>query len=384
VFFGDFGPASLTFARRCHAAGIEVWLLAPQPAGKPVPRVPARFAGAATIDTRLTGTPAGIEAIAGFLHDKNADALTAISERHCLWLAQNRTALGLNRNLLLPSAACLELLSSKEAQIRLAQEAGFDVLPTWFLRSRADVATIAADAWPVCVRPEAAMATDPPFKVLQAASSSQLLDQLCNERVLRGTVIVQPFRVLPNAVVHCTTSLEGSLGSVDAFLVDRKFEGLALRLRRMRVPDGMPERIQRFAAAAGLTGVFHFDFLYDPSTETPWFLEVNARFGGTTDKVLPMGVDEVSNCLHAYGVIPSIPSDTQHGRSRAVVNKRAILKHLLTVMRAEPQPWDFPGESRLRAALRSVSDLVFAKDSVFTWSDLGGSLLFHMQKSSQT
>jgi biotin carboxylase len=383
VFFGDFGPASLTFARRCHLAGIEVQLLVPQASGMPAPEVPRAFASATAFDTRLTGTAAGVDAIAAFVRDTGSTAVTAISERHCLWLARNRSRFGSNCTFLLPSADCLQLLGSKEEQIRIARQAGFHVLRTWFVQSADEIGSVPSNAYPVCVRPEAAMATDPPFKVLQADSPGEMLEQLCRQRVLRGRVIVQPFRVLPNAVIHCATRMDGKLLSVDAFLVDRKFEGLALRLRRMCVPDGMTERISRFAAAAGLTGIYHFDFLYDPAAGIPWFLEVNARFGGTTDKVLPLGVDEVANCLHAYGLIPQPVAKRQGRTPRAVVNKRAVLKHLTAVVHSHSQPWDYPQEPRLKAALRSVSDLLFAKDSVFTWSDLSGSLRFHLQKSSQ-
>jgi hypothetical protein len=378
VFLGEFGPPSLTFARSCYAMGVEVYLLTPQAAAKAGKPPSSCLAGADSLDAELVGSPRGIEAILDYTRQVGADAITAISDTHCLWLAKNRARFDGTCKLLLPPAESLERMSSKIEQAGLAREAGFEVLPTYVIRSSADAAAIDPGSYPLCLRPASAHAVEPFFKVMQARSAEELLHYVRDVWTIRDAVVAQPFRVLPNMVVHCTSREGGELVAGTAFLVDRKFEGLALRVRPMLMPQGLEEKLALFSRNAGLSGTYHFDFLYSPTDRASYFLEVNARFGGTTDKVLWLGLDEPANCLLAYGLQGSRPT-RMFGGYKAVANKRAILKHLLTALRRPPEPWDFPQESRWRSALRSLSDLFLIKDSIYDWQDLKGTIAFHLQ-----
>lgn len=379
IFLGEFGPASLTFARSCHAMGVSVYLLTPQTTARPAKIPSPCFAGAETMDAGLVGKSDGIQAVLDYARRVSADAIATISDAHCLWLARNKPRFEGVCRLLLPSAETLARLSSKLDQIALAREAGLHVLPTYVIRGAADVDAIEPGAYPLCLRPASADSVTPLFKVMMARSREELLPYVRDLWSIRSEVIAQPFRMLPNMVVHCASREDGELLHSAAFLVDRKFEGLALRIRPMPMPAHFEEKLSRFSRTAGLAGCYHFDFLYSPEERLPYFLEVNARFGGTTDKVLWLGIDEPANCLAAYGLEAPRPARKYPSRYAAVANKRSTLKHLLTVLRRAPEPWDYPQESRVRSALHSLGDLLLVKDSVFDWRDLRGSLAFHLQ-----
>src|SRR5689334_5717191 len=79
VFFGSFGPPSLTFARSCHATGIAVYLLTPGQPDNPAKVQSSCFAGAAMMGVEMVGKPRGIEAILDYARSVGAEALAAIS-----------------------------------------------------------------------------------------------------------------------------------------------------------------------------------------------------------------------------------------------------------------------------------------------------------------
>jgi hypothetical protein len=352
--------------------GISVHLLIPPSAGRAPRFTPSCFAHIEKLQKN------DIDTAVGYAQDVRAAAIAAIAEADCLWLAKNRITFEGICKVLVPPAECLERLASKERQVELASASGLAVLPTYIIRGDADVAVIAVGDYPVCVRPLSAGAVTPPFKVL-AASSRHELSSLVRRLSIRDGLIAQPLRALPNVIVHCTSDEGGELKSAAAFLADRKFEGLALRIRRMPLPPSLRDRVALFSRMASLAGCYHFDFLYSAETGEFYFLEVNPRFGGTTDKVIWLGVNEPANCLAAYGIATPRPARMFACSRETVVNKRATAKHLLTALRSQPEPWDYPQESRVRAVYHSLADLVAARDSICDWHDIRGTLAFHLQ-----
>ncbi|MDX1981374.1 MAG: hypothetical protein SFV51_13985, partial [Bryobacteraceae bacterium] len=204
VFVGRSGPPSLTFLRTCAAMGVRAWLYTP---------------GALDIG-RIMEYARGV----------GAKALTAIEDHHCLWLAANRTAIEGVCKLMLPGIDCLELIRSKTNQIALAREAGMEILPTYEVRGAGDIGAIPLEAYPVCVRPAVAGGGARIRLIRTPAEFGGVPPP--------GVLIAQPLRVLPNLIIHGASREDGEVISLAAFLVDRKFEGVTLRMRPMAMPAG--------------------------------------------------------------------------------------------------------------------------------------------------
>ena len=239
VFFGGFGPPSLIFARSAYAMGIAVYLLTPNVQSSR-PKVPSScFAGVEAFDASLVGNSRGIDAVVDYVRRIGAQALATISDAHCLWFARNRARFQDVCKLLVPPIECLELVESKTRQIHLAREVGLKVLPTYEIRRLDDVEAIESDHYPICLRPAVPDAIVPPFKLRLARSRDELRHLLQDIKSFDDCILAQPFHPVPNMVVHCTSREGGELMTVDTFLVDRKFEGLALRIRRMNAPESL-------------------------------------------------------------------------------------------------------------------------------------------------
>ena len=359
--------------------GISTFLLTPDSEKKPSALQQACFSGFRTMDANATGTAAGIEAVLAYVTEVGADALTTLSHTHRLWFATNADRFRGICKLMIPSVRCLELAESKTTQIQLAREAGFNTLPTYVIREANDIIDIDSRHYPLCLRPAIPEAAIPAFKARVVQTPQELTEFVSETQISQDGLLAQPFRVLPNVVLHCTSDENGELLNSRAFLVDRKFEGLSLRMYPMPLPQDMVSKVAAFSKALGASGPYHFDFLHSPETGEWYYLEVNVRFGGTTDKVIWFGVNEAENCLLAYGLTAPHSPRNFSTRRKTVVNKRAILKHILTMMRRTPDPLDYPVESRSKAAIRSVGDLFFAKDSIADFRDIKGTIAFYLQ-----
>ena len=167
---------------------------------------------------------------------------------------------------------------------------------------------------------------------------------------------------------------------LQAFLVERKFEGVTLSLSKTLFPPNLDESCIKFLNLAGVTGPFHFDLLFSPEESRAYYLEINGRMGGITDKAKMFGFDQPAMIIEAYGLQKTLASPRKTSSSHRVVTKKAVVKHLLTAIRGGLTELDYPPVSRFRHIGLSLRDLIFAKDSVFDTSDLRGSFWFLFQR----
>ncbi len=376
VCLGEFSPAFLALARSCRARGVEVYLLE---VGRPQGGRSRCMAGCRNLDDNWLYREEGIRAIREYLVETEAQALIALSDKHNLWLSEECRAFDGIARLLAPSYETLDLLRSKQTQADLARRVGLDVLPTHILQTPEDAAHVPAEHFPLCLRPSHEDAVRPDFKVAIAYSPGGLAHLLSVCRVA-DAVLGQPFLPLPTLVVHGISSAEGEPLQMAAFLADRKFQGITLRLRKAELPAETGERLREFSRFAGLTGAYHFELLHDARTAKSYFLEVNPRLGGTTDKVVWLDFDEPSLLLAAYGYDVAPPRRHFHFQRTSVTNKRSLAKHMISALGGNLQPFDYPQQNRWRQFRDSAIDLFATRDSVFCFHDLPGAFSMHLRR----
>jgi hypothetical protein len=369
ALFGEFGPPVLTAARSFHDAGIEVVVLGIGD-GKPSQWSNA-VSRAELMRSDDMGTPAGISAISDFIQATNAQALLAFWEPHMRWLAANRDSLPEECKLLMSSKDTLLDIQSKQDQLPVARRSGFSILPTWELFQKSDVCRIDPAAYPVCLRPSLPQEVAPQFKIELLQSPSKLKAFLEGRTWGPGPLLVQPFLPLPTVVVHGVRSESGQLLALESFIATMRFEAISLELRPFPMNGRLAECCRSFANEVGITGPFHFDLLYARETNTFHYLEINPRLGGTTDKIFRLGFDEPLWTLAAYGF--DVQARQYCGqRGRSVINRRAMLKHILWIMQGRLSLLDYPLVGPLRHLLMSLLRLLWAKDSIASARDLQG------------
>jgi hypothetical protein len=373
ALFGEFGPPLLSAARSFRDAGLKVVVLG---LGNDTPLEWSNaISFGAAMPHEQVGTPAGLTCLSQFLEHTKADALLPFWDPEMVWLAEHQDLLPAGCKLLCSSKPALLRSQSKDDQLEMARRSGFEVLPTWKLHSQEDIAGVDLGAFPVCLRPSAAPEIEPPFKVEVLQSLSELQSFLAGRTWGPQPLLVQPFLSLPTIVVHGVRSEAGELLALESFIPSMRFEGISLELLPMPTSSQLALSCSKFADAADLTGPFHFDLLYSAEDSTYYYLEVNARLGGTTDKVLRLGFDEPLLSLAAYGFdVPVKPYRPRGGRP--IVNRRQLIKNIRALMRGHYSPLDFPATARFPRLLMLLRSLLWDRDSIASTRDLRGTLYF--------
>ena len=316
----------------------------------------------------------GLETIVRFLADFNASGLTCIDENISRWLNDQRSRLPAGTSLWLPPSDMLSRVLDKAAQIEAARRVGLDVLPTYLFSGGDFTEDIPADHFPLCLRPSAPDAVNPFFKVENADSVAGLRKFLSGFE-FQGSVIGQPFKNLPNLVVHGTRLADGTTVGMEGFLVERKFQGVTLTLKPFPLSEDFKSRCSAFTEAMDLVGHYHFEFLYDAVSGENHFLEINHRFGGTTAKVLVCGYQEPLYALQAQGFDIPVNAVTNNV---IVSSIKALGKSAFYALTDRLTPLDYPEESKAKRLWSTVKCLVSCRDEVFAWDDLSGTAAFYL------
>jgi hypothetical protein len=271
------------------------------------------------------------------------------------------------------------MVLSKHDQLRIAERCGFNLLPTWELSSPEDIGRIDPSAYPVCLRPSAPDEVRPTFKAEVMQSAEGLRGFVALKTWGPGPLLVQPFLPLPTAVIHGVRSESGEMIALEAFIASTKFEGVTLELRPLAMDPKLELCCRKFADETGITGPFHFELLYSAEAGTFYYLEVNVRLGGTTDKVFRLGFDEPLLALAAYGFDVHVqPYRAREGR--CAVNRRALLKHLNSVARGRLSPLDYPVAGPLQHVGLSLRSFFMASDSIVSSKDWQGTSFFYLNR----
>lgn len=377
VLFGAWGPESLIFARSLGRRGIGTFLI--HATDDPLEAwALSSLRGWTTMPVHLEQTPEGIARVRAYVREVDAAALVATGDSELIWLAKNRDQFEPDCPVLAQPADSLSALLSKRHQAELARQAGLTVLPTHLVTRAEDADVIPESDYPLALRPDRAGDVEPAFKVRFVASRDELRQALRGCTRIASSVLAQPFKRLPNLVVHGVRTVGGEVVASRCFRVPRKFEGVTLTLEPMPFPGGLESRSIEFARLLKITGCYHLEFLYSEGEGRHYFLEVNVRLGGTTDKVVRAGFDEPLLLLQAYGLATDLPQSRER-RVRRIANKRALLKHMASVVRGKLTPLDYPDVGPAAQLALSCRDLIVARDSIFDWRDISGSLRFHLR-----
>lgn len=373
VILGSWSPPVLACVRSWGRRGWPVGLIAVSRQGEPLPA--SRYLTAVRrIDPRQLKTPDGFSFIRRFLADFRAHGILTIEESLALWLSREGRRVNDFPAVWFPEAERLQRLLDKEEQIEAARHVGLHVLPTARIEPPGDrVPQLAPDFFPVCVRP-ACGEVEPAFKVRVFKYQHELEVFVSGLKKLNKPLLCQPFRALPNLVVHGSRSSAGDVFGFQAFVVPRKFQGVTLTIRPIAMPNRLKDACRAFLDRLDVVGPFHFEFLWDPQEQRAWFLEINNRLGGTTAKVSACGYDEPGYALKAFGVFVPGMEDRPALRTVHASSYQALFKYTAFALTGRLTELDFPRRSpgqNIRAAFMSFFS---CRDDVWAWDDISGSL----------
>lgn len=367
VIIAQFGPPTLAAMRSWGRRGVKVGLIQIASKNDPSPR--SNFLSdyiSMTADEFLNGD--GLKRSITFVQDFGADILLTINEEFACLLDQNRDLLPEDIKLMFSGVEATRAVLSKSRQIETAKRLGMSLLPTWEVTDTVfDLSQMGDVAFPLCLRPAEPGGVQPPFKVEIVRSVKELETFIKRIDKFNSPVLIQPFTNVPNLVVHGVRGPDGTAWGVEGFLVERKFEGVTLTIGSFAISDELRRQCTAFVEEFGVIGPYHFEFLYDPATQTPWFLELNSRLGGTTAKVMACGYDEPAWALKAFGYEVD-PGTTRNGVTAS--SKKAIGKFLVGALKGKLTPLDYPDEPRWKRVVMALYGFAAWRDDVFAWDDL--------------
>ncbi|MBW2108102.1 MAG: hypothetical protein JRI36_05475, partial [Deltaproteobacteria bacterium] len=299
----------------------------------------------------FVGTAEGVAIVEQFAKKFRADGIACVAESIALWLRHAKEQGARFPTLWLPKRDKVLKCLDKLNQIRAAEVADLDTLPTIVIPPPGEpLPEVPKGFFPLCVRPTAG-GVEPPFKVKLVVDLGGIRKLISRLNIFKMPLVAQPFRNLPNLVVHGARRPSGEVLGLKAFLVGRKFEGVTLTLDQFPLPEPLREGCVRFLHEMDLTGPFHFEFLWDSKRGKAYFLEINNRFGGTTAKVFACGYEEPALALKAYGV----HVDPGRGLERRTVSsKQALLKYMYYALTDRLTPLDYPDEPKAKRVAKAL------------------------------
>ena len=373
LYYGGANPCSFAVIQSFRTAGADV-VVVEETAARDGRADETALPGAVAFDESLFCTAEGLQRIADLARRIRADALAGQSDDLLLWTSAHVPELPGSCRLLCPPWQALSRAQSKRFQIEMAQRVGLSVLPTYYLSQPPDAERVDPAHYPLVVRPSVKRHVEPRFKTCRVESAAGTRDLLSRSVISGEPLIGQPFRELPGLLVHGVNAVDGTCLKTAAFLVARKFRGMSLTVRPTTCPDPIIRRITEMTLAMGIVGPYHAELLYDPATGEAWHLDLNVRFGGTTDKVRRLGFDEAALTLRAFNVVARIGDNGPPAAYGEVVNKADVVKHLAAAALGRLSPLDYPQRPRWWHVTQDVVSLLCSMDSLFYQGDTRGYL----------
>jgi predicted ATP-grasp superfamily ATP-dependent carboligase len=332
-------------------------------------------------------TPDGIQIINEFLKRFHATGIICVAESIACWLNDHRQVFPDEMAMWLPTNEAIKNLISKQTQIENARKIGFNVLPTYLINKNSESSDyIPQKHFPLCLRPDDPAMVAPAFKVHLVYSHGEMKRYIQSLKKISRPVIAQPLMNLPNLVVHGARTNSGDTIGLQAFLVERKFEGVTLTIRPISLEKDFLDKCAEFTSHFNVTGNYHFEFLIDKKNDSIYFLELNNRLGGTTAKVLACGYDEPLLLLQSYSVLPTSAETSKQNQASdnkqpladvTVSSKQALLKYFYYTIKGGLTPLDYPSETNLIRLAKTIYGFFRYRDDVFMLRDIKGSMALY-------
>lgn len=377
AMLGPVGPAQLACLKSWRRHGVVTHFLDTEQA--PLPRL---VQGVASHYDHIG--PAGnldaqrLQTICAALNRSGARAICCLGEQLAIRLWQERSNLPPGTVVLSNPDHVMRLLESKLEQITLGEKAGFSILPTELISSDNLDQIAPRLQFPLALRPDRA-SVDRSFKAQYVHDLPALRAFFAQRPAQAPAVLAQKFISGPGIVVHGSRNSRGGHGPLHAYVSKLKYQGVTVYMEPFALPESELSACRNFADLLDLRGIFHFDLMLDTASGQVWFLEINARLGGTTAKVLAAGYDEPRRMLQAYDLLPDSMSAGATLPQKSVVNRLAALRCLFGALRGNSSRIDDPLSSRWRVALQSVRAALFCRDEVLSVRQPLSSLAFLAQ-----
>ncbi len=381
--FWNWAPV-LTFAKRWQELGVETCVMeVVLERGPAAPAFSCLGRERAAITWDELKSESGAAAVAAFAQKVHAEAIVSADESLLLWLTRHRSALEPACRVMAGPAEAYEGILSKEAQVAVAREAGFDVLESWFFTHADIAAEPAPNQYPICLRPTFPNSVEPLFKAKMVHSPAELRSFLASLTSITRPIVGQSFHVGPNLVVHGARDIHGNILAMEGFLAYRKFRGFALSIERVPLSPELIDVCSNFAANTGMVGIFHYDLLRSVASARTLFLEINPRMGGTTSKVVQLGYDEPLLALRCFGIATEVDHGARTPAARAT-GKRALVQHIVALLKNETSDLSYPVEGRWKSLSRSLYELAFVQgDQLINAKDPVNSVRYLMHNQGQ-
>ena len=300
------------------------------------------------------GTVDGLARVKAFAEKVKADAVLSSDDWVLTWLGKNRSQFEPGCNVLAPDPSTLERLWDKAYQVGLAKRCGFDVLPSYSIMAKEDIAAIPEETFPAVIRPSYPSSASPTFKAVVLASRDELTS-LYEATRWTHPPIVQRFCLGPNLVLHGVRAQTGEFLGLRLFNVYRKYHGFSTSMEPLPLPAELESAARRFIQEAGLIGPFHFELLTSDKDGKSYFLEINCRLGGTTGKVVMLGFDEPGLLLAAFNTQPAKPLPPLSSHRRAT-SLRLNLLQAWDELRNQRDPIAYPQLPRFQSLFSALKE----------------------------
>lgn len=375
VIVAQFGPPSLACIRSWGRQGFPVGLVCIRSSceGKPDSKYLTAWI---SLSSKELYTDGGIFRIVEFIKKIRATAVTCINEKIGCWIKENECKIPTSVSVCLGSPKIVRKVLSKKEQIDVAQRVGMNVLNTYYIdKKEFPVDYIPLINYPICLRPSEPGGVVPSLKAIIINTPDKLHRYLQNINRIIYPIVAQPYKKMPNLVIHGARTINGKSIGIAGFLVENKFEGVTLTFRPVALPPEIRQRCIDFVNAFDLVGNYHFEILWDPETMENYFLEINHRFGGTTAKAFACSYDEPAFALQAYGLEAMANSKINNV---TVSSKLALIKFLFYAISKRLTPLDYPDVARNERIRKAIVYILSTKDEVLSFQDFRGTISFFL------